>query len=222
MEVLELYEKNANNWEKSLQLRIRGYCYAKFYFPKLIEWGIFENVFNVTEIGSGMGDKLRVTQKKLEKFKIKVMGIEASEAMIKKAVDKYPFLSGVIQKENALRLDCLKDESSDILMYFQVLHHFENEQLELVIKKAFRKLKPKGKLIVIDTFNMENYPLRKYVFNCIEPVYAMISGRNKNAVCAYNHSPTGAFITFMEASGFRLAKQTGDSFSLCYVGDVGF
>ena len=113
---------------------------------------------------------------------------------------------------NALSLKAIEDEAVDVLMYYQILHHFSNEALLQVIETAYNKLDPNGYLVVLDTFNMEDHPWRKLAFNVIEPIYAMVSGRDKKAVNNYHNQPKDSFVAFMKACGFSLVQETGDRY----------
>lgn len=206
---VEFYDKTATNKGKQFNLWTRGLCYEMYYLPRLLEWEVFPSQGNVTEVGCGMGHKLEKTRQALDPW-IQITGIEASKPLLKAGLEKHPKLKNLCRVDNAFTLETLKDQSQDVMMYYQILHHFDAQEIEQAIKTAKKKLKNKGKIVIIDTFNMEDKPLRKQWFNIIEPIYAILASRSKTGKHSYHNQPKDHFIHFMEAHGFKQIHKTED------------
>ncbi len=204
----EFYNETAGNPGKRFNLGLRSKLYEKYYIPKLLEWGVFEAAKDVLEVGVGSGDKLSITKKHLPE-NINTRGIDYSERMLEVGRSKYPELKNDLEQGDAYTLENVESESQDVMMYYQILHHFEASELKQIIDTAYDRLKVGGKLVIIDTFKLEN-PIRKLLFNTIEPIYAVMSARRKEGTKNYHNHPKDSFVQFIENNGFRQIHESGD------------
>lgn len=204
---LALYENTRSHFTKRLNLALRGWIYRWAYLPKLIEFGVFDDAETAFEIGAGYGTKLQHTISQVPQVSFR--GIEQSSAMLERGMGWYPDAANLTELGDATNLVTISDETQDILMYYQILHHLGWEELELAAKEAFRVLRSGGKIAVIDTFLDDNKKgwnqVRRSVFNTIEPVYSLVS---TNSGVGYANQPQAAFIQFMLNEGFSLAHES--------------
>lgn len=142
---VEFYDKTAENKGKHFNLWLRGECYDAYYLPRLLEWNIFPEKGDVSQIGCGMGHKLEKTRQVLP-ASINITGIDASQPLLKAGISKHPKLKNLCRPDNAFTLETLEDKSQDVLMYYQIVHHFDAKEVLKVMQTAYKKLKKTGRL----------------------------------------------------------------------------
>lgn len=204
---LPLYEHTRSHFTKRLNLALRGWIYRWTYLPKLQHFGVFDEAEHALEIGTGYGTKLHHTVQRVPATTFR--GLEPSATMRQRGHQWYPAVSDLVEVGEAENLLTISDQSQDVLMYYQVLHHLDWHQLEQAMKEAERVLRPGGKVAIIDTF-LDQDPsgwgqARRVVFHTIEPVYNLIS---TSAQAGYKNQPQQAFIEFMKSYGFSLKHQS--------------
>lgn len=94
------------------------------------------------DLGSGIGRDTNW----LKEQGYKVIGIDASEGMIKVARERYPQLT--FNKDSLPNLTTLADESFQNVFCSAVLMHLPQDELVDAIKNILRILKPSGRLII--------------------------------------------------------------------------
>ena len=100
----------------------------------------------IADLGAGEG---MISQLLAERAK-KVYCIDRSKSMVRLGLElaKKNGLSNLIYKLGDLEKVPLKDESVDLALMSQSLHHAERP--DIALQEAFRILKPEGQLIIID------------------------------------------------------------------------
>jgi len=113
----------------------------------------------VIDIGCGTGELIRkIAQQKQGQF----LGVDLSQSMIKSAKDKSKDISNLsFDVMSSLDLK-IKDKSFDVAIMRGSLHHFPDPLKS--IKEAFRILKDKGELHILDILSYEEKEIDK-IFN---------------------------------------------------------
>lgn len=199
-----LYSQAAKNKSKKMNLELRGFLYEAFYLSKLKKWNVFHENEKWCEAGVGHGNKFERTQKKFPK--ISIIGVDNCKEMIDVAIERNPDLEKIICLDDIRVLETIPDSSLDGIMFYQILHHFNLSELKLIFETARKKIKPGGKIVVIDSFNLGN-PIRKIIFSTIEFIYAATSFRSKEKIDQYKNCPLNIFIEFAKENGFKLTNQ---------------
>ncbi len=203
MEIETLYSSIAKNRSKQLNLKLRGFLYEIFYLPELEKWNAFSDYEKWCEAGVGYGDKFKKTKQKCPLLHL--TGIDNCQEMLGIAAQKNPKFKELYRLDDARTLKSIEDSSLDGIMFYQILHHFGLSELEKIFSTAGKKLKPGGKIVVIDSFNLEN-PVRKVIFSTIEFLYATLSFRSKENE-QYKNCPRDIFVKFVEENGFKLTHE---------------
>ncbi len=118
-----------------------------------------KNGQTVIDIGCGNGRFAKVLKE--NKKKVKYLGLDISEKLIKIAQKNHP-------NEKFIKADCasipIDTESADIAVSTAVIHHIPSRKLQLkAISEAHRILKPKGKLLMA-TWNLWQPKYKKYIW----------------------------------------------------------
>lgn len=148
------YEEIAKEFDQTREKKL---------WPELLS--LFKNAKDgdsVLDVGCGNGRLLKVFEKK----KIKYLGIDQSQELIKKAKEKYPkheFAYGDI-----LNLGGLADHDFDYVACLAVLHHIPGENLRIqALGQLKNKIKKDGK-IIISVWNLwEQKKFRKLIFKSL-------------------------------------------------------
>jgi ubiquinone/menaquinone biosynthesis C-methylase UbiE len=97
----------------------------------------------LADIGCGTG---RHWQKIFDKNPKRVIGLDVSEGMLKKLIQKFPWAETLVLTEN--KLDELQDGSCDCIMSTLTIAHIQNAKEAL--NEWNRVLKPGGEMIITD------------------------------------------------------------------------
>jgi len=135
-------------------------------------WGLVGHYFRehcgVIDIGCGEGSNACF----LEDKGMEVVGVDASEELIKHGSKRYPQLTGKIRVGDALSLD-FDDNKFDVATLIGVLHHIYSRDDQLkAIREALRVVKPEGTVLIRES-NLVN-PLFRLFWNYIFPLTAKI------------------------------------------------
>lgn len=144
----------------------------KEIWPKMRELGeTVKDNSNVLDVGCGNGRLLEVLVNK----KIKYLGVDNSEALIKIAKNNYP--SNEFRVGDILALDQETKNNFDYIFCLAVLQHIPSRSLRLqALKQLKNKLAPDG-VLIISVWNLwKNKKYRSLIF---KNYWLKIIGRNK-------------------------------------------
>jgi len=134
----EFFRAGASQWD---QLRDDLFG-RRFFLPALL--GLLDENAVVADLGCGTGQVAEA----LAPFVGQVIGIDASQAMLKAAKKRLETLGNVDLRAGTLEALPVNDGSLDAAMMFLVLHHVADPARALA--EAARALKPGGRLVVAD------------------------------------------------------------------------
>lgn len=193
------YEKDFSNVQKVLENRFQT---TRSFFDKLsgevqkikeqvLDVSVYKTVLLkmipkntevLVDLGCGMGRLFPEYSKKVKK----IIGIDFSPNMLSLAKNYNPSNSKIKLLQSSLEQVPLPNNSADVVITSMVLHHISSPHL--AIQEAYRILKPKGTLCVID--------LSKHNKEFMRNVYADLwLGFEKETLC-----------NWLEQSGFKIQK----------------
>ncbi|MCT7505772.1 class I SAM-dependent methyltransferase [Aliarcobacter cryaerophilus] len=151
-----------NNFYKAFEDRHRGSrelikSRLKFYLPFLDKLkDIKDEQILALDIGCGRGEWLEL----LKENNIKSKGIDQDKDMLEASKE----LNLDVELGDGIKYLVLQEPSSlDIISAFHVVEHISFEELKILVKEAFRVLKPAG-LLILETPNCENIFVSSYSF----------------------------------------------------------
>jgi ArsR family transcriptional regulator len=134
----EFFRAGASQWDQ-----LRDELFGRWFFlPALL--GLLDENAVVADLGCGTGQVAEA----LAPFVGQVIGIDASQAMLKSAKKRLEALGNVDLRAGTLEALPVNDGSLDAAMMFLVLHHVADPARALA--EAARALKPGGRLVVAD------------------------------------------------------------------------
>ena len=120
----------------------------RFYLPFVLPLGQIHENFMALDLGCGRGEWLDL----LNDYDLPVGGVDLDDGMISVALEKgYK----VIKHEAVSYLKSLPNESLSLITAFHVVEHIDFDQLQSLVKEAYRVLKSDG-ILIMETPNPEN------------------------------------------------------------------
>ncbi len=120
----------------------------RIYLPFVIPLKAIYDDCRVIDLGCGRGEWLELMVE--EEFE--AQGVDLDESML--AISNATGLS-VVKSDIIEYLQKIQDNSVEIVSGFHIIEHISSDSLQILVKEAFRVLKPGG-LLILETPNPEN------------------------------------------------------------------
>lgn len=120
----------------------------RIYLPFVIPLKAIYDDCRVIDLGCGRGEWLELMVE--EEFE--AQGVDLDESML--AISNAAGLS-VVKSDIIEYLQKIQDNSVEIVSGFHIIEHISSDSLQILVKEAFRVLKPGG-LLILETPNPEN------------------------------------------------------------------
>jgi len=178
---------------------------------------------NILDLGCGNGRLLTFLEPYIKKLKLKYLGIDLSNELIKEAKKQFPnqyFIQG-----SQLEIPQEKN-STDQIWSIAAFHHIPSKQLRLKsLQEMHRVLKPKG-LLIITNWNLFQAKYKKHLYKAIwrsiktlgnyEPTDLLIPWA-KTGINRYYHAFTKRELKkLFKKAGFEIIEEF-HTHNLCYI-----
>lgn len=168
---IDIYTTTASSDSKEKNLHIRGEIFDKYYIPYLLDLWIFKSWDNCIELWCWQWHKLK---KLIDAFPwVNFVWLEKSIEMISKAKKKLPETR--IIKWDITSMEDISNESKDVVLLFQVLHHLPEEERSTAYQEIIRILKKWWYVVVIASFRPESNQFKQVIWDIIYRFYSVLS-----------------------------------------------